>query len=99
MPNQPDGQYTRRIADIQDELTKLQASTRIVTNAEEMASLEREIRVLTDRLAAALLGQKVQASLDSEEMTEAERELIEEYPKRMKSEGKKRSRRSYNVRE
>jgi len=98
MSSQPDGQYTRRIADIQEELTQLQASTRIVANAEEMASLEREIRVLTDRLAAALLGQKVQASLDSEEMTEAERKLIEEYPKRMKSEGKKRSRRSYNVR-
>jgi hypothetical protein len=98
MSNQPDGQYTRRIADIQEELAQLQASTRIVTTAEEMESLEREIRVLTDRLAAALLGQKVQASLDSDEMTEAERKLIEDHPKRMKSEGKKRSRRSHNVR-
>ena len=98
MPSQPETQYARQIAGIQDELAQLQASTHIVTTPEEMERLEREIRVLTDRLAAALLGQKVQASLDSDEMTEAERKLIEDHPKRMKSEGKKRSHRSHNLR-
>ena len=63
----------------------------------ELEQLELEIRRLTDRLAAALLGQKVQASLDSEEMSEAERELIKSHPKRLKSEGKKRSHRAHNV--
>lgn len=98
MPSQLDEQYARRIAEIHDELAQLQASTGMVSTPDEMESLEREIRVLTDRLAAALLGQKVQASLDSEEMTEAERKLIKKHPQRMKSEGKKRSHRSDNVR-
>jgi hypothetical protein len=35
---------------------------------------------LTERLAAALLGQKVQASLESEEMAGAEQELIKIIP-------------------
>ena len=98
MPSQTDGQYARQIASIQHELVLLQASTRIVTTPEEMEQLEGEIRVLTDRLAAAMLGQKVQASLDSDEMREAEQELIQDHPKRLKSEGKKRGHRSHFVR-
>ena len=98
MPNQTDKQYARQIAAIQHELVHLQTSSRIVTTPEEMKQLEREIRVLTDRLAAALLGEKVQASLDSDEMTEAEGKLIQDHPKRLKSEGKKRSHRSHSVR-
>lgn len=98
MSSQPESQYSRQIASIEDELAELQSSTRIVTTPEEMEALEREIRVLTDRLAAAILGQKVQASLDSDEMAESERELIKNHPKRMKSEGKKRSHNSHNIR-
>jgi type IV secretory pathway VirB4 component len=98
MPSQVDDQYGRQIASIQDELMRLQTSARIVTNAEELEKLEHEIREITDRLAAALLGQKVQASLDSDEMSEAEAAMIEKHPKRMKSEGKKNSRRSHIIR-
>ena len=50
--------------------------------------LEREIRQLTDRLAGAILGQKVQRSLDSEASQETEEELIKKHPQRLKSEGK-----------
>lgn len=99
MPSQTDAQYERQIANIQDELAQLQASTRIVTTPQEMEQLEREIRLLTDRLAAAMLGQKVQASLDSDEMAEAEAKLIQDYPQRMKSEGKKRSHSSHVLRQ
>jgi hypothetical protein len=98
MSSQADDQYRRQIASIQNELTQLQTSARIVTNAEELAQLEHEIREITDRLAAALLGQKVQASLDSDEMSEAEEAMIEKHPKRMKSEGGKNSRRPYIIR-
>ena len=52
----------------------------------------------SQHLAAALLGQKVQASLDSDEMSEAEEAMIEKHPKRLKSEGKKSSRRPYVIR-
>lgn len=97
MPSPADDRYAREIASIQRELTELQESRRIVLNPEDLEKLELEIRQLTDRLATALLGQQVQASLDSDEMTEAERELIKNHPKRLKSEGKKRSHRTHNV--
>jgi hypothetical protein len=89
MPDQTESQYARQIAVIQQELTELQASRRIVTSPQELEELEREIRQLTDRLAAAILGQKVQVSLDSDEVQEAETNLIKNHPKRLKSEGKK----------
>jgi hypothetical protein len=98
MPDQTESQYARQIAAIQQELNDLQASSRIVTGPEELGGLEREIRRLTDRLAAAILGQKVQASLDSDEVQEAETKLIKNHPKRLKSEGKKISYNSDRIR-
>ena len=98
MPTQADDRHERRIAQIQNELTQLQASVRVVMNAEELMALEHEIHEITNRLAAALLEQKVQASLDSDEMTEAEKTMIEKHPKRLRSEGKKISRRTHIVR-
>ena len=98
MSSQADDLYGLQIASIQSELTQLQTSARIVTNAEELIQLEHEIHEITNRLAAALLGQKMQASLDSDEMSEAEEAMIEKHPKRMKSEGEKNSRRPYIIR-
>jgi len=98
MPNPTDDRYSREIASVQEEMAGLQASSRIVTGPEELEKLEVEIRQLTDRLAAALLGQKVQTSLDSDEMAKAEQELIKNHPKRLKSEGKKRGHDTHDVR-
>ena len=89
MSEQSGSQYARQIATIQQELVEMQASSRIVTSPGELEELEREIRQLTDRLAAAILGQKVQISLDSEEGQEAEQTLTKNHPQRLKSEGKK----------
>lgn len=89
MSDHPESQYIRQIAAIHQELAEMQASSRIVTNPKELEELEREIRQLTDRLAAAILGQKVQRSLDSRQGQEAERTVIKNHPKRLKSEGKK----------
>ena len=89
MSDQAESQYARQTATIHQELAELQASSRIVTNPKELEELEREIRQLTDRLAAAILSQTVQRSLDSEEGQEAEQAVIKTHPKRLKSEGKK----------
>ena len=89
MTDQTESRYARQMATIHQELAEMQASSRIVTSPEELEELEREIRQLTDRLAAAMLGQKVQRSLDSEEGQDAERTLIRNHPQRLKSEGKK----------
>jgi len=89
MSEQTESRYARQIATIQQELAEMQASSRIVTSSEELAELEHEIRQITDRLAGAILGQKVQRSLDSEEGQEAEQTMIKNHPQRLKSEGKK----------
>jgi len=81
--------YDRQIEQIQEEIAALQVSRRIVTTPQELESLEREIRKLTERLGNALLGAKVQASLDSDELSETEQTFVEQHPKRLKSEGKK----------
>ena len=57
MSDQTESRYGRQIASIQQELSKMQASSRIVTSPNELEELEREIRQLTDVLAAAILGQ------------------------------------------
>ncbi len=66
MSEQVESRYDRQIAAIQKELAEMQTSSRIVTSPTELEEMEREIRQLTDRLAAAILGQKVQRSMDSE---------------------------------
>ena len=81
--------YERQIEEIQQEISLLQKNRRIVTTPQELEALEREIRALTERLGNALLGEKVQASLDSDELSKAEQALVEQHPKRLKSEGKK----------
>lgn len=98
MPSQPEERHSRQIATIHRELAELQASSRIVTTPEELLSLEEEVRQITNRLAAALLEQKVQASLDSVEGQEAEQALIKNHPQRLKSEGKKKRHRSNPIR-
>ena len=89
MSEQTESLSARQIATIHQELAEMQASSRIVTSPKELEDLEHEIRQLTDRLAAAILGQKVQRSLDSEGSQEAEREVIKNHRQRLKSEGKK----------
>lgn len=89
MSEQSESRYARQIASIHQELAEMQASSQIVTSPKELEDLEHEIRQVTDRLAAAILGQRVQRSLDSEESQEAERTVIKSHPQRLKSEGKK----------
>lgn len=84
--------YTKELEVIKQEIEELQSSQRVVTSPEELVQLEREIRRLTERLASALLGQKVQECLDTAEVQEKEQEMVKSHPKRLKSEGKKRSR-------
>ena len=61
------------------------------TSLEETTeSLEREIRELINLQGSLLLGMKLQQILDSEKVEQAEQELIEKIPKKMKSEGKKK---------
>ncbi len=81
--------YELEIQKVYEQLELLQQEARIVNNAEEMEELERDIRQLTDQLGALLLGKKIQESLDAPEGADAEKELVKNIPKKLKSEGKK----------
>jgi hypothetical protein len=60
-----------------------------VQNAEELQALERLIMTATDRLASALLAQKLQAAVDEPALHEAARELIKSAPKKLKHQGRR----------
>ncbi len=83
--------YEVEVAQIQQKIEELQKSTRVVTSPSELESLEKEIHELVSELGNALLGQKLQDSIDSKAGSEGEEELSKSHPQRFKRE-KKRNR-------
>ncbi len=57
----------------------------LVQTAEALEEREQEITDIAKRLAALVTGLQIQASLDSEEIREAEDKLAKEWPNRLKS--------------
>ena len=80
--------YEVEVAQIQQKIEELQKSIRIVTSPVELETLEKEIQLLVNELGNALLGQKVQESVESETVSEAEKALIADHPQRFKREKK-----------
>jgi len=80
--------YEIEVAQIQTKIEEIQKSIRIVTNPAELEALEKEIQMLVNELGSALLGQKLQESVDSETVSEAEKALIADHPQRFKREKK-----------
>jgi len=64
---------TSQLDKVMQKIDRLRKDARIVTTPEELEALEREIRQLADRLVSLLLEQKLQASLDSAEMEQGEK--------------------------
>jgi hypothetical protein len=69
------------------EIDLIQKETGLVKTAEELEALERRIVDATDKLAGALVAQKVQASIHSEELKDEAARLVNTYPKKMKNQG------------
>ena len=80
--------YEIEVAQIQQKIEELQKSIRIVTSPVELESLEKEIQLLVNELGNALLGQKLQESVDSETMSAMAKDLIADHPQRFKREKK-----------
>ena len=76
------------VAQIQQKIEELQKSIRIVTSPVELEALEKEIQLLVNELGNAILGQKLQESVDSETMSETEKALIADHAQRFKREKK-----------
>ena len=77
--------YRARIEQIQDRLGDYRDNPRAVQSPEELEKLEREIGERTQELAALTIGQQIQHSLDSEQLQQAQNELIEDWPHRLQN--------------
>lgn len=69
------------------EIDLIQKEKGLVKTGEELEALERRIVDATDKLAGALVAQKVQASIHSEELKDEAVLLVNRYPKKMKNQG------------
>jgi hypothetical protein len=83
-----DTDYTRHIQAVLDELQQMQQTPRLVTSPEELEALEREIRQRTDRLGSLLVGSHLQQALDSAALQAEQEQLVRQWPKPLKNDGK-----------
>ncbi|MDY6857679.1 MAG: hypothetical protein SWO11_23885 [Thermodesulfobacteriota bacterium] len=77
----------KRIEESLKEVDLIQKEKALVKTGKELEALERRIVDATDKLAGALVAQKVQASIDSKELEDEAAVLAKTYPKKMKNQG------------
>ena len=86
--NSQDTNYARLIQEVLDELRQMQPPLQLVTSPAELEALEREIRQRTDRLGSLLVGQHLQQALDSDTLQAEQEQLVRQWPKPLKNDGK-----------
>ena len=86
--NSQDTDYARHIQEVLDELRQMQQSPQLVTSPDDLEALEREIRQRTDRLGSLLVGQHLQQALDSDTFQAEQEQLVRQWPKPLKNDGK-----------
>jgi hypothetical protein len=79
----------RKIKDVFEELEQLTKKKIIIKNAGDLEAIEEKIISATDRLAGLITAQKIQQSLDSEELKAEASELIFSFPQKMKNKGRR----------
>jgi hypothetical protein len=67
-------------------ITKQQAK---IKDADDLEAVEKNIIKATDKLAGLITAQKIQQALDSEEIKQQTKELINNLPKPMKNQGQR----------
>jgi hypothetical protein len=80
--------FERKLQEAYRDLEAFGKSPPKITSGEELEALEGEIRRRTDELGRLVLEHQLQQALDSEELKEAQRQLIKAWPGRLKNEGK-----------
>jgi hypothetical protein len=86
--NRQETDYARHIQEVLDELRQMQQPPQLVTSPDELEALEREIRQRTDRLGSLLVGQHLQQALDSDALQAEQEQLVRQWPKPLKNDGK-----------
>jgi len=83
-----DTAYARHIQEVLNELCQMQQPPRLVTSPEELETLEREMRQRTDRLGSLWVGHHLQQALDSAAFQALQEQLVSQWPKPLKNDGK-----------
>ena len=83
---QPD-EHEKRIEEALKEIDLIKKARSLVKTGEDLESLERKIVEATDKLAGALIAQKVDDSIKSKELKDEAADLVKTYPKMMKNQG------------
>ncbi len=83
-----DTDYAKHIQEVLNALRQMQQTPRLVTSPDELEALEREMRQCTDRLGSLLVGYHMQQALDAAALQAAQAQLVSEWPKPLKNDGK-----------
>src|SRR6516164_10681733 len=83
-----DTDNARHIQEILNELRQMQQPPRLVTSPDDLEALEREIRQGTDHLGSLLVGPHLQQALDSAALQTEQEQLVRQWPKPLKNDGK-----------
>src|SRR5712691_8279580 len=74
--------------EVLDERHQMQQTPRRVTNPDALETLERESRQRTDHLGSFLVGYPMQQALDSAALQAEQAQLVSQWPKPLKNDGK-----------
>src|SRR5215468_9817232 len=83
-----DTDNARHIQEVLNELRQMQQPPRLVTSPDDLEALEREIRQRTDRLGSLLVVHHLQQALDSAALQAAQEQLVRQWPKPLKNDGR-----------
>jgi hypothetical protein len=83
-----DSDYASHIQEVLNELRQMQQTPRVVTSPDALEALEREIRQRTDRLGSLLVGHHLQHALDSAALQGEQAQLVSQWPRPLKNDGK-----------
>jgi hypothetical protein len=61
----------------------------LIKNAEDLEAIEKEIIKATDKVAGLITAQKIQQSIDSDEMKKESKQLVESLPNKLKNQGQR----------
>ena len=82
-------ELNNQIQEALGEIEKIRKSESKMTNPSDLESVERKITSATDKLASLLTGLKIQQAVDSDELKEQEKQLLESLPEGMKNQGRR----------
>ena len=89
-------QDSKQIDKIENQIKQALREIELITNqqakikdADDLEAVEKNIIKATDKLAGLLTAQKIQQALDSDEIKQQTKELINNLPKPMKNQGQR----------